>query len=325
MLPAQRESLRAGADDIAQKGRSFTDAVSSVFPANILPAIKAGEESGNLDKVFDQVWQAAKAQEEINAVIGKLKGPAIILCAGIIMSIVFLIALVPYVYESLGRNAPKNFDPGVMVRLSVAVRAWLDEWWMLAAAGVAMIAVGMTVFFSKYENRQAVSSLFVRGISKIHGVGTAYANLKFGLMARYLEIVSLAGLAMDRRISLVTEILPTALQPGMVVFGKEMLSKGIKDAAQPNVRNPDDPRGNPVFWPPYLRLAFVQAYETGMMEEPMREYGITMIEDGKERLQGYISLMNKMSIALAGLIVMIPMSSIYSVMGKIMQMQLSKM
>jgi hypothetical protein len=144
-------------------------------------------------------------------------------------------------------------------------------------------------------------------------------------MARYLEIVSMAGLDMTDRIKLVIGLIPEPLRPGLLAFQKEMLVKGLKDAARAEGRAEGDPRKSIVMWPPYLRLAFSQAHDTGEMDEAMHEYGITMIMDGKERLENYIILLNRLMLFLGGMAVTIPMGTIYTVMGQIMSLRMQSL
>ncbi|CRN72598.1 hypothetical protein AX279_18345 [Pseudomonas sp. J237] len=320
-----RAVLHAGAKQISHNGWSFSDAVSGLFPANIMPAIQAGETAGSIDKVFDQIWQASKAQEEINKVIGQLKTPIAILFVAFLISLVFYIVLVPFVYEGLARNAPPSYDPGFIVNSANAIRSWLDHNWLLTLVGFSGLVIGIAAALAKQENRDAVGIWCVKGLSRFKGIGSAYANLKFGLMARYLEIVSMAGLDMTDRIKLVVGLIPEPLRPGLLAFQKEMLVKGLKDAARAEGRAEGDPRKSIVMWPPYLRLAFSQAHDTGEMDEAMHEYGITMIMDGKERLENYIVTLNRLMLFLGGMAVTIPMGTIYTVMGQIMSLRMQSL
>lgn len=323
--PEHRAVMHAGAKKILEKGWSFPAAVSGLFPKNVMPAVNAGSESGNLSQVFDQIWQAAKAQEEINGVIRQLTMPLAILVVGIIIGLAFYLGLVPFVYKSLATSAPPGYEPGMIVDSAVAISDWFASNSLLALVGAAGLVTGCAFFLLDQSNRLKVSAAFVRLLTRFDGVGSAYANLRFGLMARYLEIVSMAGLDIERCLRLVVDTVPDPLRPAFTLFQKDVVLKGMKEAARSEGRPEGDPRASTVMWPPYLRLAFTQADDTGNLDEAMREYGSTMIFDGKERLQHYIVSLNRFTLVLVGVVILVPMGTMYTVLGEIMTMRLQNM
>lgn len=323
------ESLRielfAASKKITNNGLSFAQAVTPIFAERELQAIVAGEASGKLLAVFDQIWKAAKIQEEINKVLRGLINPLLMMLAGVLVALGFFVFLIPSVFNSLASGAPMGYEPGYAIRASLATREWLElhyEWVLL---GLIVVTAVFFTYFSKSANRAKLSTRILTRLIKFDIVGLPYAHLQFGLAAKYLEIVSMAGLDMQVRIRLVVQLLPDALRPGLRLFLRDFETKGMKEAARSENRPVDDPRSSKVFWPTYWRLAFSQAHETGLMEEPMRENGNVMILDGTEKLQGLIKWLYAIALICNGVLILIPVSLLYGTMGEILIMRMRQL
>ncbi len=321
MMPEFRAQLHAGSRQISNSGWSFSEAVKSIFPENTMAAIRAGEESGSLEAVFDQIWRSATTQDEINKVLRGLLMPVILIFVGILISLGFFLVLIPFVYEKLSQGAPKDFVPSPAITMAMDSHAWI-----VANPEIAMFSVGgvvglIALWLSRESARVAVVDLIVRNMIKVKPVGIAYSHLKFGIMAQYLQIVSMAGLNADRRLDLVIDVLPEPLRHGMRAFRAEVFKKGLSAAASAEGRQEDDPRTDDIQWPPYIRLAFAQCNE-GDWEVPMREFGNVLIEDGKEKMKRQIAVLQNLSFAIVGLLVVVPVGLLYTTMGQVLTMRM---
>lgn len=324
MVPKFRAVLHAGAKQISSKGWSLSKSLEAVFPPTTMPAIRAGEESGKLGAVFDQIWRTAKIQEEINKVLSGLIFPVALIGVGIIVSLAFFIFLVPMQFRMLSRGTPADYDPGISIRTSLAMNDFIMANFELTALCTSAVVIGVAVLVTQQSFREWVSDLTVRALIAIRPLGEAYANLKFGIMAQYLQIVSLAGLDADRRVDLVIDVLPVPLRHGILMFRSEMLGRGIGYAANPEGRHQDDPRHSTIQWPLYIRLAFRQS-EEGSWDEPMREFGDVMLEDGKERLKRLIETMKIISTMIVALLLIIPVGLLYGTLGEVLTMRMRMM
>lgn len=324
MVPKFRAVLHAGAKQISSKGWSLSRSLQSVFPSATMPAIRAGEESGKLGAVFDQIWRTAKIQEEINKVLSGLIFPVALIGVGILVSLAFFIFLVPMQFRMLAKGTPADYDPGASIRASLAMNDFILANWEFSSIAVAAFIMGLAVLTTRQGFRDAVSNAVVQVLISIKPLGEAYANLKFGIMAQYLQIVSLAGLDADRRVDLVIDVLPVPLRQGILMFRSEMLVRGIGNAANPEGRHEDDPRHSTIQWPLYIRLAFRQS-EEGSWDEPMREFGDVMLEDGKERLKRLIETMKVISIMVVALLLIIPVALLYGTLGEVLTMRMRMM
>lgn len=321
MMPKFRSVLHAGAKQISTKGWSISKALEQVFPPETMPAIRAGEESGRLTQVFEQIWLTAKTQDEINKVLRGLLMPFILMIVGIIVSLVFYLFLVPAQFEKMAKGAPAEYVPNAAITTALYLNKLIIENWQMSVFMLVFAVVFLAGLFSRPQVQQAMSDAIVRLIVSIQPLGIAYANLKFGIMANYLQIVSMAGLDADKRIDLVIDVLPVPLRKAIVLFRSEMMIKGITVAAESEGRDEDDPRNSPIQWPYYIRLAFHQADE-GSWEGPMREFGEVMLEDGKEKIKRQIAALQILSFAIVGLLVTIPVGLLYSTLGEVLTMRM---
>lgn len=311
-----RDLLLAGAERIKSDGNTFAEAVSKVFPPAELAAIKAGEHAGRIPKVFDQIWRACKVRAEINKAMRALTMPFVIIMLGLLISLGFYLFLIPTLVRTL--QSSSNAPVGGLVQGALAAQSWLADHWLSVSAVSTFLVLAVSIYFSRAEARDAFVGNVLALAIKFRPFGYAYSNLKFGLVAKYLQIVSEAGVDIDMRMRLVNEMLPVPLRPAMLQFRVEMEAHGVAAAASIERRAATDPRLNPIYWPIYFRIALAQGSETGDLAEPMSEYGDVMIEDGKERTELLVKTLTNVALIVAGLLVMVPVTLMYSSMGEVL-------
>ena len=324
LLPQHRAILHEGARSILMRGNTFTDAVSGLFAPTILTVIRAGDEAGSLDKVFYQIWQTSKTQVEIEKLLGKLRMPAVIAGFGLVIVLAFMCFLIPSIYSSFANTAPPNYQPSAVITWSLAVNEIVTTNPTGVALGVVVFIVTIIALLNNASVKASIGNQMVKAAVRFPKLGRAYGNLRFGVVAKYIEIVSAAGLDSNRRVDLVLDVLPGPMRRGLVAFRSEMFTKGISAAATSEGRAPTDPRTSEVLWPRYFQLAFAQANE-GDWEAPMREFGGVMIEDGKENIAKQIQSLQVVSLIIVGICVLVPMSILYMTLGEMMSLSMSKL
>lgn len=324
MAPKWRTQFHAASKLITTRGIAFHIAVKSIFGPKELSAIRAGEESGKLYDVFDQLWESAKTQQQINKVMKGLITPVAVMFGAVIISIVFFLTLVPNLVRNLVGTV-KDFQPSPPIRAAIS-----SQEWVVANAATASVIAGLLVFvitglLASRNVRDNISDFVIRTCIKIEVFGVAYSHLKFGFVAKYLEIVSLAGVPADERLVIVLDLIPEPIRNGFEKFKLEVIEKGIKGAAGGEGKPDGDPRKSLVQWPPYFQLALFQSHESGEWSEPMREYGTVLVQDGKDRLEGIIKILTNVSILIAGVLLLIPVSLMYGTMGEILILRMRQL
>jgi len=322
LLPQYRSHLHAGSRAISTKGATFSEAINGLFPESTMVVIRAGEESGSLGKVFDRIWKTAKDQEEINKLLSKLIMPVSMIGVGLVISFAFMTFLVPHIYTSFSNAASAGYEPNLMIKAGLATNAFIMSNLELSIGSIVAFLVMLVALSKNPVVVESVSQAIVRLIIHLGPLGRAYSNLKFGILAQYIQIVSAAGLDADKRIDLVINVLPVPLQPALKAFRGDMFAKGIGASASADGRAKNDPRLSEIFWPPYIRLAFSQANE-GDWEGPMEEFGGIMIEDGKESFAKQIEVLKFAAIVLVGIFVMIPVALLYGAIGEVLAQRMN--
>lgn len=316
-----KSALHVGAKCITNSGWSFTRAVSRIFSDSELIAIKAGEESQSLEAVFEKIWRSAKTQVEIQKVLKGLYSPLWIALGGVVVSICFYIFLLPSLYLSLAASV-KDYKPSLMIEYALIINKTILNNVNLSISCLVGFLLVIGFIFSNATYRQRITYFLLSYIIRIKPVGMAYSNLKFGVMAEYLSIISHAGLDMDVRLKLVTELLPSPIQSAFLLFRSEVMTKGLKFASLPVNRNESDPRTDLVMWPPYFRLALAEANEVDMTE-PMAVYGDIMIQDSIERIQTQIQFASKLAMLVVGVFICVPVGLLYGTMGEVLFLRMS--
>tara|TARA_R110001592_G_scaffold33503_20_gene116028 strand:+ start:1170 stop:2267 length:1098 start_codon:yes stop_codon:yes gene_type:complete len=321
LLPKYKKVFDNASKEISLRGTPISIAVEPLFDNATMAVIKAGEHSGSLDIVFDQIWKAAKVQTEINKTLKKLISPLIVGVLGVIVSFLFITFLIPYIYASLSSGAPAGFEPSILIKSAVWLNSAIMGNYELSIVCLMIVVSVVGFLFTQARFVNWLTSSLVGLMLKFEFIGVAYANLKFGILTQYIQIVSTAGIDAERRIDLVIDSLPVPLRPALQAFRNDMITRGIPFAASADGKPEQDPRHSIVMWPRYVRLAFAQANE-GDWIEPMKEFGNVMIEDGREAIELRIGIIQNMTLAFVGILITIPMGSLYVAMGQIMQMRM---
>lgn len=324
MVPKWRTQFFAASKLVSNKGLTFHVAVKSIFGPNELSAIRAGEESGKLFEVFDQLWESAKTQQQINKLMRGILPPFAVMFGALVISIAFFLILVPTLIRNMAGTV-RSFEPSFAVRAALQCQEWVITNASTLSVSLALFAFVVAGLLSSPNFRESAGQLLVRVCIRFEPFGIAYANLKFGFVSKYLEIVSIAGVPADERLVIVYGLIPEPIRQAFDRFKAEVIAKGLKGAASGIRDDESDPRTSLVQWPPYFRLALFQSHETGMWDEPMREYGIVLVEDGQERLEAIIKLMMRFAILGAGLLLLIPVSLVYGTMGEILILRMRQL
>lgn len=129
-------------------GGNFGDALSK-YPQHFSPIyislIRAGEASGMLDKVLNQLADTLEAQREFRGkVVGALIYPAIIVVGMVVVVIVMMVVVMPKLtdlYKDFGVQLPVTTQ--MLITLSNFI---IHDWWV-----VILIIVGISYGFSRWK------------------------------------------------------------------------------------------------------------------------------------------------------------------------------
>jgi type IV pilus assembly protein PilC len=152
--PGFRQVLAALLEDI-EGGLKMSDAMANhpyCFDTVFVALVKAGEESGQLTEVLDQLSDNLKWQDEISAQARKaLVYPSIVLTVIVAVIFVLMIFLVPQLASAFKSMVPKlPRETAALVALSNV----FVKWWYLLIGVPAALAAGAFVFARANEGAQ---------------------------------------------------------------------------------------------------------------------------------------------------------------------------
>ena len=184
------------ADDITA-GAGLADSFvrhGSNLPATFIETVRAGEESGNLDVVFDNL---AKYYDKSAKASGKVKSamiyPSFVLGVAVIVVIVIMVFAVPTfksTFESFGGELP------VPTQVMINVSNFMVNWWPLLIG----IVVGLIVAFRLALRNDSFHMACSRLALRLPVFGKIIASGSTAQFASTMSMMVHAGLAMPKAV-----------------------------------------------------------------------------------------------------------------------------
>ena len=199
-----KRMLRYVAEDV-EAGRSlsasFAERGDKLLPQTFVETIRAGEESGNLDRAFETMSHHFDKQFKMAAKVrGALIYPTFVLIVAVLVVIVLMVKVVPTftaTFEELGAELP------FLTQLLIAISGFFRKFWMLMLAIIAAIVIGVKIYGNTEKGRMNLAILQLRmpvigNITELNAA-SQYANT----MAMMLG----AGLPIVRAVSITANVL----------------------------------------------------------------------------------------------------------------------
>lgn len=196
--------LRYVAEDV-EAGRSlsasFAEHGNKLLPQTFVETIRAGEESGNLDRAFETMSHHFDKQFKMAAKVrGALIYPTFVLIVAVLVVIVLMVKVVPTftaTFEELGTELP------FLTQLLIAISNFFRKFWMVMLAIIAVIVIGVKLYGNTEKGRMRLAILQLRlpvlgNIAELNAA-SQYANT----MAMMLG----AGLPIVRSVSITANVL----------------------------------------------------------------------------------------------------------------------
>ncbi len=178
-----------------------------VFSEEYVQAVRAGEATGKLERVFEDLSQGLERDDElISKVRSALTYPAILLCAVAGVTVLFLTVLLPKfqpLFAMAGNDLP------AITKLFIGMSRFLGTYWYLFAVGVP----AGVILFGRTLRTQAGRHGWDRIKLAIPLVRSIVQHLAIARYSRALSMLLDAGLA-----------LPTALEVSAATVGNAVLT-----------------------------------------------------------------------------------------------------
>lgn len=199
-----KKMLRQVADDV-ESGRSlsasFAERGEKILPVNFVETIRAGEETGNIDKSFETIYQHFDKQTKMaSKVRGALAYPAFVLFVAIVVVIVLMVFVVPTftdIFASYGAELP------FMTRLLIGISHFFQRWWLWMLAAIAVAIIAFKLYDNTEEGRLNIAKLALK-VPVFGNINELNAASQF---ANSMAMMLGAGLPMTRAISITAKTL----------------------------------------------------------------------------------------------------------------------
>ncbi|MBI1850126.1 MAG: type II secretion system F family protein [Planctomycetes bacterium] len=281
-------------DDVRQRledGDSLSQAMSRyprVFPDTYVSMVAAGEASGSMEKVLQNVVAHLEWHEENKGVIVQaLIYPCILFTAVIgliLLLLTFLLPRIANVFEQARVELPK---PTLIL---LAISHFLCADWPYLVGGIVACVVTFLLMRRTRKGRLAIDGALLR----VPFFGELSRKVGAATFCHTLGVLTQAGVAVPQALEIVSKVLKNAVLSAAVARA----SKGIQDGGTLT----DSIKETNVFQPLVIRMMGV-GERTGNLEEALtkvNEYYDRIVPQAVKR---FVALLEPAIIVFAGLVV----------------------
>jgi type II secretory pathway component PulF len=291
-----------------EHGKRFSDCLGEMWPDALHSAVIAAEKSGTMDATMLRIEEVLALQEEVNNRIGKIKYPALIGIAAVVVFLFYMIAVIPALGESLGTGGK-----GIVFTSAIWMKKMATDHWMPIVGGTVAAIAGIVVWLRNPDNRAMLVDFFL----SIPVIGPSLKLLYFGMWANYLALIDMSGsIGTPQALQLTLGVLPSPMREGVILMSEQVVTHGLANAADPAKLPEDDPRQD---WPFYITYAFIIGQQTGLLGEALLRAAPSMIKEGTKKLTFAIDVMTYTIMGIAAAMIGTPLMAYYAQMGQALQ------
>ena len=223
LIPQRVRATTRAVHQAVREGASLSDAMaqrSSDFPEYYWRLIQAGEASGSLGDVLDDLSTYLERSNEVRAQVGSaLVYPAVLLVAAVVAVGVILTVLIPTVMPLF---ADAGAEPPATLKALVAAQQLVANNWVIAL-GLTGLAIAGAV--SAFRN-PALRLKLDRAMLKLPVVGTLIGNRETARLARTLATLTRNGVPMLQAVAISGAVLSNRAFKRAVEEAGEELKEG---------------------------------------------------------------------------------------------------
>jgi len=280
-------------NDIASGASRFADSLERQggFPPQVIGALKAAEEVGNLDKVAKQVGEAlAKSAHFRSLAISASIYPIAILSFAILLTLAMVVFIVPAMLSpilELGGRVP--LPTKILLSISEFI---LSPIGLLASSGVVL---GLFLYarwaMQTPEVRRGLEELILR--APVFGPLVGYAQMISFL--RVLTLTLSSGLVLSRALALAKEAVSFLIYKE----GVERLYTSVENGIPLNVAMEMEPK----LWPAMVAGATAIGLESGHLAPMLNEVKDVYEENYEATMKGLSSVLEPLLLIVVGTLV----------------------
>ena len=194
-----KKMLKQVAEDV-EAGRSisssFQERGEKLLPPIFIETIRAGEESGSLDKSFETMYTHYDKQTKMR---GKVKSalayPVFVLIVAVVVVIVLMAKVVPTftaIFDSYGAELP------LMTRMLIAISNFFKNYWLIMLAIIAIVIITYKLMSNTEGGRMKLAQwglkIPVFGNINVLSAASQFANSMATLLGAGLPMVKCVGI-----------------------------------------------------------------------------------------------------------------------------------
>ncbi|MBQ6376746.1 MAG: type II secretion system F family protein [Lachnospiraceae bacterium] len=180
---------------------SFAERGEKLLPLTFIETIRAGEESGNLDRSFESMSRHYDKQAKTRAKVkGAMIYPVFVLIVAVVVVIVLMVKVVPTftaIFEDLGTELP------TMTKILIAISGFFRKYSLLLIGVIAVLVLIVKLYGNTEDGRLNLAKLQLK-LPIFGNIAQLNAASQFSnTMAMMLE----AGLQISRSIAITSKVM----------------------------------------------------------------------------------------------------------------------
>ena len=301
-----KQTLSQVEDDL-REGISYSEAIKKhpkVFSNFFVAMALAGETSGNLEEVLDQIGLQLQKQYDVKRkVVSALTYPFIVSLVAIGVVAFLMVSVVPTfasIFGQLGSELP------LITRIVVAVSDFVAAYWWFIL-GLVVAGIFTFTWMVRHEKERLVID---RVLLKLPIFGPLVLKSQIALLTRSLAVLIRAAVPILAAIEITEKIISNRVIRKGLTRAREMMAQGVP-LHQPLMRNSN--------FPPLMTQMIAVGEESGDLDtmlSEVAEFYESEVETTTDRLKSIIEpLLIVVLASIVGVIVIsivVPMFQIYS-------------
>ena len=180
---------------------SFAEHGGKLLPTTFIETIRAGEESGNLDRSFDTMYRHYDKQTKMRGKVrGALSYPIFVLIIAVAVVVVLMVKVVPTftsIFESYGSELP------AITRLLIGISNFFRKYTIWMAAAFALLFIVYKLYGNTEKGRLNLARIQLR-LPVLGNIAQLNAASQF---ANTMTTMLASGLSMTKAISITAGVL----------------------------------------------------------------------------------------------------------------------
>lgn len=288
-----KKAIFTGLVSMINAGMSFSDALERyprAFPSVYVSIVRAGEATGNLDKVLWDLVRFMEWQEEVSRQVKQASiYPTIVILMVIGVITILMTFTLPRIVPILKSY---NVELPWMTRMFIGISEWFQTyWWML------ILVIGGFVLFYKFTYRYSRGwRRFWDSVKlKIPVFGDLQHKLAFSRFSHYLATLYKAGIGLLQALSIVEDVVGNEIVAEAVGKVRERVMAGEKIS--------DAMKTAPIFPKLVIRMMAV-GEETGRIDVTLEKVSDYYDREVPAAIRRFFSVLEPAIIIFLGIVVL---------------------